>query len=233
MVIYYKMTSHPLDHPIWHALTSVHASFAQGDGLVKRYPGEMSPLAALREQSPEAYNALGELLGENDAAVLFLDGPPRPPEGWRLTASLMEQMVCLSPPKTMQNGYQIEELKPEDVLEMKALAELTEPGPFRRRTIDFGGYRGIRDAGRLVAMTGQRLSLTGFTEVSAVCTHPDHRGHGYGNALVATVARGIFARGETPFLGVRQDNAVAIRLYERLGFKIRRTLHLAVVKRPR
>lgn len=227
------MTAHTLDHAIWHALTSVHASFAQGDGLAKRYPIEMSPLAAVRVQSREAYNALGELLGENDAAVLFLDEPPRPPEGWRLTASLMEQMVCIAPPEVIQQDYGIEELKPEDVPEMKVLAELTEPGPFRRRTIDFGGYRGIRDADCLVAMTGQRLSLTGFTEVSAVCTHPDYRGRGYGNALVSAVARGIFARGETPFLGVRQDNAVAIRLYERLGFKVRRTLHLAVLKRPR
>jgi predicted GNAT family acetyltransferase len=227
------MNTHVLDNPIWHALLSAHASFAEGDSLAKRYPIEVSPLAAVREQSPQAYHSLGELLGEQDIAVLFLDAPPRPPEGWRLVHGLqMEQMVCTTPPEVIPRGYAIEPLKPDDVPEMRALAELTEPGPFRQRTIEFGGYMGIRDGGRLVAMAGQRLSLTGFTEVSAVCTHPEYRGRGYANALVAAVACAIFARGETPFLGVRQDNTGAIRVYEKLGFKIRRNLDVAVLMRP-
>jgi len=102
--------------------------------------------------------------------------------GRRISQMLSRQMVCTTRPEVIPCGYAIEELKPDDVPEMLALAELTEPGPFRQRTIEFGGYMGIRDAGRLVAMAGQRLSLTGFTEVSAVCTHPEYRGRGYANA---------------------------------------------------
>jgi predicted GNAT family acetyltransferase len=226
-------TTHPLDNPIWHALSSVHACFAEGDGCAKRYPTEVAPLAAVREQSQQAYNSLGELLGEQDVAVMFLDAPPRAPQGWRLVHGLqMEQMVCTVPPEPVQHSYEIKELNSEDVPQMLSLTALTEPGPFRKRTIEFGGYRGIRDSELLVAMTGQRLSLTGFTEVSAVCTHPEYRGRGYAIALVSAVAQTIFARGETPFLGVRQDNTPAIKLYEKLGFKIRRSLHLAVVQRP-
>jgi predicted GNAT family acetyltransferase len=224
---------YPLDNPIWHALSSVHSFFAEGDGLAKRYPTEVAPLAAVREQSPQAYSSLGELLGEQDIAVMFLDAPPRPPEGWRLVRGLlMEQMVCTTPPEAIQHSYEMKELDSNDIPQMLSLTELTEPGPFRKRTIEFGGYRGIRDSERLVAMTGQRISLTGFTEVSAVCTHPEYRGRGYAIALVSAVSQAIFARGETPFLGVRQDNTAALRLYEKLGFKVRRTLHLAAVKRP-
>jgi predicted GNAT family acetyltransferase len=224
---------HILDHPIWHALSTVHAHFAEGDDLAKRYPFDVSPLAAVTEQSPHAYASLGELLGPEEAAVFFLDAPPKVPEGWRLLHNFeMHQMICHTPPtQTSLPDSVIEPLGNSDILEMRQLAEATEPGPFRNRTIEFGGYQGIRDAGRLVSMTGQRLRVPGFTEVSAVCTYPEYRGRGYAQALVSTVSRGIFARGETPILGVRLDNP-AVRVYKRVGFTVRRNLHVVVVKRP-
>jgi predicted GNAT family acetyltransferase len=225
--------AHPLDNPIWHSLSTSHARFAEGNGLAKRYQTDIGPLAAVREQSPQAYNALAELLGPEDVAVLFLDAPPQLPEGWRfIMNTMMEQMVCENPLPMPDHADAMEDLRAEDVPQMIALARLTEPGPFRQRTIELGGYRGIRDSDRLVAMTGQRTNPPGFIEVSAVCTHPDYRGRGYANALVSTVARGILEQNATPFLEVRQDNAAAIRVYEKLGFRIRRSLYLAIVKRP-
>jgi predicted GNAT family acetyltransferase len=224
---------HPLDHPIWHALSTVHAHFAEGDELAKRYPADVSPLAAVREQSPQAYASLGKLLTRDEVTVFFLDASPRVPKGWRLLHDFeMHQMICHAPPPAADHESLIEPLSAPDIPQMRQLAEATEPGPFRSRTIEFGGYLGIRDAGRLVAMTGQRLSLPGFTEVSAVCTYPEYRGRGYAKSLVSAVARGIFARGETPILGVRLDNASAIRVYEKVGFTVRRNLHVVVVKKP-
>jgi predicted GNAT family acetyltransferase len=214
-------------------LSTVHAHFAEGGELAKRYPADISPLAAVREQSPEAYAALGELLGPDEFAIFFLDAPPQVPDGWRLLHNFeMHQMICCTPPAAAPYNFSIEPLGNEDIPQMQLLAEATEPGPFRKRTIEFGGYRGIRDGERLVAMTGQRVSLPGFTEVSAVCTYPEYRGRGYANALVSTVARGIFERGETPILGVRLDNHSAVRVYERSGFTVRRNLHVVVVKKP-
>jgi predicted GNAT family acetyltransferase len=223
-----------LDHPIWHALSTVHAHFAEGDDLAKRYPFDVSPLAAVREQSPQAYASLSKLLGPEEAAVFFLDAPPKVPEGWRLLNNFeMHQMICHTPPThTLVPDSAIEPLGDSDILEMRQLAEATEPGPFRNRTIEFGGYHGIHDAGRLVSMTGPRLRVPGFTEVSAVCTYPEYRGRGYAQALVSAVSQGIFARGETPILGVRLDNSSAVRVYKRAGFTVRRNLHVVVVKRP-
>ena len=40
----------------------------------------------------------------------------------------------------------------------------------------------------------------------------------------------IAARGDTPFLHVLDDNLVAIALYERLGFRVRRSLCFGVFK---
>jgi predicted GNAT family acetyltransferase len=80
-------------------------------------------------------------------------------------------------------------------------------------------------------MAGERLKVPGYTEVSAVCTHPDHTGHGYARILMTEAMRRICERGETPFLHVREDNVRAIELYNRLGFKQRVQSHLAVLRK--
>ena len=221
-----------LDNPIWHALSSAHAHFAEGDDLAKRYQTDIGPLSGMKDQSPEAYRSLARLLGQDDLAVLFLTDLPTPPDSLRLIRCFpMYQMTCVSPPQITDRYFTIEELTTPNVPEMIKLAEATEPGPFRQRTIELGGYKGIRVDGRLASMTGQRCGLNDFTEVSAVCTWPEFRGRGYANALVATVANGVFQQNKTPFLGVREDNAGAVRVYEKVGFKIRRSLHVTVLKR--
>jgi predicted GNAT family acetyltransferase len=113
---------------------------------------------------------------------------------------------------------------------MLELAKLTEPGPFRERTIELGGFFGIFEDQRLLAMAGQRMRVPGFVEVSAVCTHPDARGRGYAGIVMRNVMRDIWEAGQTAFLHVLSDNMSAIRVYEDLGFTTRRLLHLAVIK---
>jgi predicted GNAT family acetyltransferase len=114
---------------------------------------------------------------------------------------------------------------------MIALAALTKPGPFDRRTREFGDYIGIRREGKLVAMAGQRLHVPGYREVSAVCTHPDHLGQGYARALMLEIMRRIIADNETPFLHVRSLNTRAIDVYRRMGFIERRSIQLAILRK--
>ena len=80
-------------------------------------------------------------------------------------------------------------------------------------------------------MAGERLRLPGYTEISAVCTHPDHRRRGYATSLMSVLIRCITGRNETPFLHVAEENLSAIRVYEALGLKTRCVVNLAVVKR--
>jgi predicted GNAT family acetyltransferase len=144
-------------------------------------------------------------------------------------------MVCEngSAPSTSHSNSDPEmvELGDADSPEMIELTTLTKPGPFGKRTHELGTYLGIRHAGKLVAMAGERMKVPGWTEVSAVCTHPEHIGHGYARILMAEVMRRIRSRGEMPFLHVREDNLRAIELYQRLGFITRVRQHFAVLRK--
>lgn len=118
-----------------------------------------------------------------------------------------------------------------DVPEMLDLVQRTQPGPFEPRTIELGGYLGVRAPdGRLVAMAGRRLNPPGWVEISAVCTDPDFRGCGYAGRLVLAVAHGIRADGLVPLLHAAASNTNAIRLYEQLGFRLRRRPSFVLVR---
>jgi predicted GNAT family acetyltransferase len=80
-------------------------------------------------------------------------------------------------------------------------------------------------------MAGERMKPAHYTEITAVCVRPSHRGRGYGQILLSAIARRISARGEIPFLHVFSDNDSAIALYRRQGMEIRRRLHVTVLQR--
>jgi predicted GNAT family acetyltransferase len=219
-----------LDRPPWSALTTTHAPFALSNGPARRYRPEFAPMAAIRDDSQESLQALRELMKPGDIVGLFGADPVVATEGLELILSKgLEQMIydAKEPPA----GGEYETLTPADVPEMMQLAKLTEPGPFAVRTIELGSFIGIRGHGRLAAMAGERMRFDGFTEVSAVCTHPDYRGRGYASSLVRTLMRNILSRGETPFLHIFSDNAAAASLYKHLGFAYRRSLTVTVLKR--
>ena len=190
------------------------------------------------DQSAASYDALRALAGPGGVVVQFLVDPPTPPAGWTLVrGGGLSQMICLDPERAPTapdvTGATLRRLTSGDVPAMLELTELTEPGPFRRRTFELGAFWGIFDSGQLLSMTGQRLHVPGFVEVSAVCTHPDARGRGFARVLMLQVIADIRRRGKTPFLHVLPENESAIRVYERLGFTLRRTFHLAVLKNER
>ena len=224
-----------LDNPIWNSLATHHAHLAigaqTGHGLARRYPSDIGPLSAVQELTSEAYADLAAIVPKDDVAVLFLENSVEIPAGWQLLRDgPLVQMVCPTVPDQPSLAEPILPLTSADVPEMMALAGLTEPGPFRDHTVNLGGFLGVRVDGRLAAMAGERLAPTGFAEVSAVCTHPDFRGRGYAQALVASVTRKIHAGGRTPFLTSFEANTGAVRIYYQVGFVHRRTFQLAVLK---
>ena len=224
-------SSHPLDYPIWTALTTTQQALAEGDARARRFPTEITPFAATADMSAESFAALGALMSPQDIAVLFTPDAVKPPAEFKVTlADTGEQMIG-TPVETPANGVDIVTLGVDDVPDMIELTALTKPGPFYARTHELGTFLGIRVDGQLVAMIGERMKPAHYTEITAVCVHPSHRGRGYGQMLLSAISRQIVSRGEIPFLHVFTSNHSAIALYRRQGMEIRRRLHVTVLKK--
>jgi ribosomal protein S18 acetylase RimI-like enzyme len=218
----------PLDNAVWHALTTSHQAFAELSGGAGRYDPEVSVFAAVDEDS---WDDLASVVGPGGTAILFRATVPDPPSGWtRIGGGVGHQLVLHELVPVPIPAARV--LGPDDAGEMLALVELTQPGPFRVRTVELGAYFGVFDGGELVAMAGERFRFPGFCEISAVCTRPDHRGRGLAAGLTSRVAEGIRTRGEVPFLHHAADNDPARRVYEALGFEFRREISIAVVGAP-
>jgi hypothetical protein len=218
----------PLDNPVWFALTTDHRLLARSYGFARRYPPDVSPLAALLHPTNDAFADLRRLVRPGEHVALFTSSPLDVPGGWLIDRSRwIDQMICeasLEPPHVSPVA-----LGTTDVPEMLALTAATDPGPFLPQTILMGRYFGIRESdGQLVAMAGERLQSTAFAEISAVCTYPEFRGRGYARALVTFLTAQILAAGKTPFLHVKSENGAKL-VYQKIGFRLRAEIYLTVI----
>jgi ribosomal protein S18 acetylase RimI-like enzyme len=222
---------HPLDNPARAGLLGPHRHLAQRRGDVVRYPGDVSPFIGFPDRPDEAaWQDLAALLGPGSiAGIPGLVGPL--PADWEVVTDIPGvQLIDVG--LRAAPDHEAVPLGPADVPQMLALVARTEPGPFLPRTVAMGDYLGIRRGGALIAMAGERLHPPGWTEISAVCTDAEFRGQGLGTRLVRAVADGIKRRGETPFLHAAASNVTAIRLYESLGFRLRRRTEFRGVRVP-
>lgn len=222
---------HPLDDPIRSSLSGAHARFAVWSGRIARYHQEVAGFVGHPPRlDDQDWADLAALVGPS--SEVSLRGAYVPPAGWEVLGRLAAVQLDGSALEVAPDPDAVV-LGADDVPQMLDLVERTEPGPFRERTIEMGTYLGLRVGGRLVALAGERMHPAGWTEISAVCTDPRFRGRGFSTRLIRAVGHGIRERGEIPFLHARADNAAAIRLYESLGFTLRKRSVLTLVRTPR
>jgi ribosomal protein S18 acetylase RimI-like enzyme len=228
-----------LDDPVRHALTGPHRHFAvasRGHARAYRYRVDVAPFAALSDvANPAAWRELAGLCGPGGRAALEAPAVITAPTGWTV-ATVFPVAQMIAPADGLKIGAAPTSVEPvvplgrKDAAEMMDLAELTHPGPFAASTVELGGYLGVRREGRLVAMAGRRLHLPGWIEISAVCTHPDHRGQGLARLLITELETAIRRQGHRAFLHVLHENTGAIALYRELGFITRANMTMTVVR---
>lgn len=213
-----------LDRPIYSALATLQAEFAVGAPPALRFRPEVEPFIAAANDDPESLAALLRLFNPGEELVMLQRAPTPLPEGLTerpprdCVQMVASTSVAVAPPAGAVR------LGEADAPDMQSLAELTAPGPFRAETWRLGGFWGVREHCRLIAMAGERLKLPGWTELSGVCTHPDARGRGLARSLSAWKLHEISSRGEGVFLHAYADNEAAITLYRDLGFSLRSTM---------
>ena len=211
--------NHKLDNPVWHSISETHKDFGIDFGTIKFYHPDYCPFGGFItidniEQSISEYAKL--------ANTFFIIGQ-KPTLSDNL--QLKNELICLQ----MIIHYKIEvkiedqivKLEEEHLDDLLGLVKIVYPEYFKKKTASLGNYYGIYKNNQLVAVTGERMQMEDYIEVSAVITHPDHTGKGYAKQLVTHTVNAIFEQNKTPFLHVSESNIGAIKLYEKLGFQTR------------
>ncbi|WP_316633009.1 GNAT family N-acetyltransferase [uncultured Flavobacterium sp.] len=211
-----------LDNPIWNSLSESHEKFAIDYNGTKFYNPDYCPFGGFLElestlESAKKYASL---------CVNFFIVGKKPIIADSL--EIVKKLVCLQMiiHEKIQITFdnEIIKLTEEHSEELFDLVNLVQPGYFKTKTPLLGSYYGIFNDRKLVSIAGERMKMNTFTEVSAIITHPDHTGKGYAKQLTSHVVNTIFNEGKIPFLHVVESNLGAIKLYEKLGFVMRRKI---------
>ncbi|HYN39898.1 MAG TPA: GNAT family N-acetyltransferase, partial [Rhodospirillales bacterium] len=201
------MTDQRLANIVWHCLTGPQEKYATGTRGARRYARGFSPILAFADTERPDFPALEPYceIGEH----FYCGGWSGPvPADWQLDSeTTAHQMVWRGEAPAAADAFAAVRLESKDIPQALALVAITQPGPFGERTVELGEYYGVFDAGRLVAMAGERMQAGALREVSGVCTHPDYQGRGYARRLVEKLVRVELARNQSPFLHVVQENA--------------------------
>jgi len=224
--------NHTLDNPAWNGLLSGNAHLAYGNNEVKYFDKEVSPFVGFKENTTDHFNLLHEIIPHHKPLLFVAPAEIVIPAVWETLGCIKGlQMVHSTSVGPSLANSPITDLTDEHVPQMLSLTRLTNPGPFALRTIEFGHYKGIFENNQLAAMAGHRLKPSGYTEISAVCTHPDHTGKRYAKQLLHYYISLIRAASQIPFLHVRHDNERAIRVYEQMGFFARTEVFFYVLQK--
>ncbi len=229
---YFHNVNDLLQNPVFNALLTGDKQLSHGTERVKYFDAEVSPYAGFAEEYEHGFEELYELLPAGRRILYAKQTVIQPPQGWQLQHEIEGLQFVYAGSKTTEADFSnIVPLTTAHVDAMMELVKLTKPGPFNQRTIEFGSYFGIFENQQLVAVTGQRLHVENYTEISAVCTHPQHTGKGYAAALMQHQMQIILNEGQQPFLHVRANNERAVNLYQRLGFTVSRPMYFYFMKR--
>ncbi len=223
--IYYK-----LNNPAWYALSEKHQHFAVGNEAIKRYSDTIAPFAACLSTKLVRPEQFDECINCNES--FFIIGEmPLLPANYSIESKLLCLQMIAASVKTIPATVKIERLSEADDEQMITLVNVVFPGYYQPATRLMGDYFGIRHNGELVAMAGERMRMDGFTEISAVVTHPDFTGRKYAQQLVSLIAGKNLESGIIPFLHAAETNERAVKIYEHLGFVQRRIIAVWKIKR--
>jgi ribosomal protein S18 acetylase RimI-like enzyme len=229
-----------LDNPAYNAMISGNRSLSLGTETARYFPLEVSPFVGLADFSRERFAELAAVLPAGRPFALATPGKIEIPPGWDVKVygpglQMMGDKVKVAGEGGGVSGkagsdLEFVPLRAEHVSQMVALAQLTNPGPFGKRTIEFGNFVGVFDGDRLMGMSGHRMHPTPYLEISGVCVHPEYTGKGLGAALTLYQVRRIREMGDIPMLHVWAHNTRAIGVYEALGFVTRREIHFGFLQ---
>ena len=211
-----------LDNPVWYSLSETHKDISINYHNTKFYDPAYCPFGGFIETN----NVVAQIDEYSKLINHFFVVGEKPlfSEKILLRNELICQQMILEQRVEINTGENVIALDDTFGESLSSLVNEVQPGYFKKKTNLMGNYFGIIQEGKLIAVTGERMRMNDFTEISAVVTHPFYTGKGFAKQLVAHTANKIFDENKTPYLHVAETNFGAIKLYEKLGFKTRRKI---------
>lgn len=213
-----------LDNPTWYSLSETHKDFAIDYKGIKFYQPDYCPFGGFinPDKTETGINSYASLTN-----IFFVVGnKPNFNDKVRLNNELVCNQMVHEKRIDIEINEHIIKLQTENhKADLFALVNLVQPGYFKNRTSDLGSYYGIYKDNKLIAVTGERMKMNGYTELSAIVTHPEHTGKGYAKQLITYTSNNVFNENKIPYLHVANTNIGAIKLYEKLGFWKRRKIN--------
>ena len=210
------MDNHKLDNPVWHSLSETHQKFAVDYGSTKFYHPDYCPFGGFLK-AENVSKCIDEYSSLTDNFYV-VGKKPEFSNRLKLEKELRCLQMIIDNRIDTQIKDEITKLGSEHADALFELVTMVQPGYFKRKTALLGTYFGIFKKGQLVSVTGERMKMTDYVEVSAIVTHPDYTGRGFAKQLIAQTVNRIFDQGINPYLHVAESNLGAIGLYEKLGF---------------
>jgi ribosomal protein S18 acetylase RimI-like enzyme len=215
----------------WFDRARVHSAWWHTDGgygwvtRSRRATGTMH-LNALGAAKPAAALALAvhEQLGPQVGSLSLPRDADRhlPPSHVLRPRNDWEWFVTWDAPPAQPREEEVQWLDKVDHDELTTFLERWSPRhdakPGRPGVVRWCGVR--RDDGQLLAVAAHTEHVPGVPHLASIATSGDVRGQGYGAAVTAWITRSLLAKGTGwVTLGMYSDNAVARRMYHRLGYR--------------
>ena len=217
------INEHKLDTPAWNSLNETHQGFSLEYQAIKFYHPDYCAFGGSINKHL-ATEGINEYSNQTDSFFVIGEKPV-----FDNSITLKKDLICnqmiLQSPIKMEVREEIIQLKIEhQKQDLFNLVNLVQPGYFKNKTANLGRYYGIYKDNKLIAVSGERMKMNEFTEISAIVTHPEHTRNGYAKQLIKHTTDQVFQENKTPYLHVLESNVGAIQLYQKLGFSTRRKI---------
>ena len=146
----------------------------------------------------------------------------------KYTPQIRHELVLMTLKKGEEKLQIIEKpvrLGPEDALEVANLMKEADPEWWgeitpedRKQSLEETFWVGFKHDGRIVSVGNARFNDLG-SNVGVIATDQRHRNMGYATSIVSTLVEEILKRSPAALIHVLSENAPAIRVYSKVGYR--------------